>query len=643
MKKNIGSTLLFLFASVVAFAQPDADLKKYQEKYPGIQMVVLQDIEELHIENQKGELIIYETYYTKRQYLTKDAGLFRERQLSFSTFSNYENIEASTFVPNGTKYKKIKTKEFTESDDLESSVFHDDSKIITFSYQGLQIGAQSELSYRRNITDPHFLGRGFLQGSFPVEHQVYRVIVDQGIEMGFTQYQIDRDFVSYQKREDKGKIIYEWIVKDAPIIKGEKWAPNVTYFTPQVLPRIKTYQSNGETKNVFRDVGDLFHWYETLVDTLNADKKNPMIQSIVDSIIQGSTSDLDRVKRVFEWTQENIKYVAYEEGLGGFIPRSAASVCTNRFGDCKDMSSTITQLLDYAGIESHLTWIGTNAIPFTYDEVPTPSVDNHMIATYIDKDNKHYFMDATGRYMPFGLPSSFIQGKQALIRIEPGKYELYTVPVTTPKTNLLSDSIFATIKDGVFTGNAKSAFGGYYKQNLEYKLEDLTEDEKSKFLKSYLVKGNNKFLPDNFVEKYPYPAKRPMEVTYDFTIGDYAMTNDNEVYINLNLTNYFSGDKLKKDRETPFQFKYIAQFNSVVEFTIPEGFVLDYVPEATDIDNELMSFHSNYKIEGNKIIYSMTSNKKKLNYPVTDVPLWNKSINIINKSQKNVVILKKTN
>jgi hypothetical protein len=643
MKQKIGSTLLFLFVSVVAWAQPDTDLKKYQDKYPGIQMVVLQDIEELHIENQKGKLIIYETYYTKRQYLTKDAGLFRERQLSFSSFSNYENIEASTFVPNGTKYKKIKTKEFSESDDLESSVFHDDSKIITFSYQGLQIGAQSELSYKRNITDPHFLGRGFLQGSFPVEHQIYRVIVDQGIEMGFTQYQIDRDFVSYQKREEKGKIIYEWIVKDAPVIKSEKWAPSVTYFTPQVLPRVKSYPSNGETKNVFRDVGDLFSWYETLVDTLNADKKNPMIQSIVDSIIEGSTNDLDRVKRVFEWTQENIKYVAYEEGLGGFIPRSAASVCTNRFGDCKDMSSTITQLLDYAGIESHLTWIGTNTIPFTYDEVPTPSVDNHMIAAYIDKDNNHYFMDATGRYMPFGLPSSFIQGKQALIRLEKGKYELYTIPVVSPETNLLSDSIFATIKDGVFTGNAVSSFGGYYKQSLEYKLEDLTEDEKSKFLKSYLVKGNNKFLPENFVEKYPYPNNRPLEVNYNFTIGDYAMINDNEVYINLNLTNYFSGDKLKKDRETPFQFKYIAQFNSVVEFTIPNEYVLDYVPESIDIENELMSFHSNYKVNGNKIIYSMTSYKKKLNYSVSDVPLWNKSINIINKSQKNVVILKKTN
>ena len=642
MKKTLLATLLLSLA-ITVFAQPDVELKKYQDKYPGIQMVILDDVEELHIELSKGELVIYEMYHTKRMYLTKDAGLFRERELSFSSFSRFEDIVATTSVPSGSKYKKIKTKEFTESDDMESSVFHDDAKIISFSFQGLQIGAQTELSYKRITNDPHFLGRALLQSSFPVEHQVYRVIVDAGVEMKFTEYQMERDFINFTKTEDKGKTIYEWVVTEAPLIKSEKWSPSIMYYTPQVLPRVATYTKDGEQIPVLRDVDDLFAWYESFVDTLNADKNDPMIQSIVDSIIDGSTDELDRVKRIFEWTQENIKYVAYEDGFGGFIPRSAAYVCTNRYGDCKDMSSTITQLMDYAGIPSHLTWIGTNDIPFTYNELPTPSVDNHMIATYISEDNTHYFMDATGRYMPFGMPSSFIQEQQALIRLKKGKYELFTVPMVAPKENLLFDSVTATIVDGVFTGSSVSSFGGYYKQSFEYKLEDLTDDEKSKFYKGYLAKGNNKFLPENFKEKYPYPDTRPFEVSYDFTIGDYAMINNDEMYINLNLNNYFSGDKLKKDRETPFQFKFVALYNNVTVFTIPDGYVLDYVPKLIDIENDLMVYHSNYKVEGNVITYTTSSYRTQLNYKETEVTLWNKTINIINKSQKNVVILKKTN
>jgi hypothetical protein len=591
----------------------------------------------------KGKLQVYETYYSKRQYLTKDAPMFREKQLAFSSFSYYEDIVATALIPTGSKYKKVKTKDFTISDDMESSVFHDDSKIISFSFKGLQAGAQTELSYKRVVKDPHFLGRAVLQDGFPVENQIYRVIVDAGVKVLFTEYHIEQDYISFQKREEKGQTIYEWTVIDAPVIKSEKWSPPITYYTPQVLPRIASYQKDGKEEYILRDVNDLFNWYEDFLDSVNTDVDNPLIHNIVDSIVVDSPTDLEKVKRIFEWTQENIKYVAYEAGLGGFIPRSATTVCTNRYGDCKDMSSTITQLLTYAGIKSHITWIGTSDIPFNYEELPTPSVDNHMIATYIDTDGKHYFMDATGRYMQFGMPSSDIQEQEALIRLEPGKFELYTVPKVAPEVNIIFDSIHATIEDGNFIGEATSTFGGYYKQNIQYKIEDLTTDEKSKFYKAYLKKGNNKFLPENFVEKYPYPSPKPLEVTYNFTIGDYVMSNEDELYVNLNLTDYFSGDKLKSDRTTPFQFKFIALYSNVIEFNVPEGYEIDYVPKPISITNDLMAYESTYKIEGNKILYISKSHKKKLNYVVADIPLWNKSINQINKSQKNVVILKKSN
>lgn len=642
---KLSKSAVFLGVILISFplwAQPDVELKKYQEKYPGQHVVILDKVEELHIERKNGDLVIYETFYSKRMFLTSQAGQFREDQLSYSNFTSIDNIEAVTSIPNGKKYKSVKTKEFIEQDDLESDVFYDDTKIIGFEYEGLQEGGLTELRYTRNIKDPHFLGRVLMQWAYPIEKQTYRIIVDKGVDLGYTEYQFDQDFISFSKTDDKGVTTYEWVATNAPIFKSDKWSPSITYYTPQVIPRIKSYQGETETVNVLRNEADLFHWYESMTDTLNSDKNDPNLQAIVDSITNGITNEKEKVKRIFEWTQDNIKYVAYEDGLGGFIPRSAASVCTNRFGDCKDMSSTITQLLDYAGIPSHLTWIGTHSIPFKYKEVPTPAVDNHMIATYIDKDNKHYFMDATGRYMPFGLPSGFIQGKEALIQLKKGEFEIYTVPVVDEKVNIILDSVNATITDGVFTGTAVNKLGGYSKQSLEYRIEDLTDEKKAKFFKSYFTKGNNKFLPENFKESHAYPDPAPYEVAYNFTIGDYIMTLDNEVYVNLNLMDFFSGDKLKEDRETPFQFKHKSLFKNVVHFTVPEGYTVDFLPKPLSVDNELMYYHSSYEVNGNVVTYTMYSSKKRLNYNVSDIPLWNKSVSQINKSQKNVIILKKS-
>ena len=49
-----------------------------------------------------------------------------------------------------------------------------------------------------------------------------------------------------------------------------------------------------------------------------------------------------------------------------------------------------------------------------------------MIATYISGD-KIIYLDATDENVPFGLPSNFIQGKEALIA-QNKSYKLATVP-----------------------------------------------------------------------------------------------------------------------------------------------------------------------------------------------------------------------
>ena len=96
-------------------------------------------------------------------------------------------------------------------------------------------------------------------------------------------------------------------------------------------------------------------------------------------------------------------------------------------------------MLKIAGIKGYLTWIGTRDIPYNYTELPTPFTDNHMILTY-KNGGKVYFLDATGQYLPLELPSSFIQGKEALVGIDSTEYEILKVPVIDADVNSHIDS-----------------------------------------------------------------------------------------------------------------------------------------------------------------------------------------------------------
>jgi len=641
--KNTTFLLLLFGLSIAVFSQPSSELQTFQKKYPGVPAVIINENVEYHFEIIKDSLYIYEKDYTETFYLQDVAGYWKDYQIGYSGFSEIKDIEAKTLVPGKKGYKPIKVKLFKQKDELSNAIFYDDIKYITFTYEELQKGSKSELSYIRTHKDPHIIGREFLQSSIPIEHKTISIIADDRIDIGIGKFNLDKIDFEFTTKKEKGKTIYTWEVNQIEGIKDESGAPSIAWYGPHIIPYVKSYSINGELHPVLRDPNDLFSWYNSFVAKLNKEEKDPQMQILVDSITNGAETDLEKVKRIFYWTQDNIKYIAIEYGMGGFVPRDANFVCTNRYGDCKDMASTITNLLDYAGINAHLTWIGTNDIPYTYEELPTPNVDNHMIATYIDADSNYYFLDATGRYSIFGLPSSFILGKEALIKKNATDYEIVTVPIIEPKQNRIREKIKLSIDNKSLKGNALASINGYNKTRFQYNIEDKTNEDKLKFYNISFTKGHNKFILTDFTEKNLYPSEKPLEISYNFYVDDYIMTNKNEMYINMNLDDLISDQKIKKDRENPIQYKYPQELENTIELEIPEGWSVDYLPENLSIESPFITYESNYKIKQGKIILYQKTELHQLNMSKAHFSEWNTNVSKIVKHQNEIVILKQNN
>ena len=104
-----------------------------------------------------------------------------------------------------------------------------------------------------------------------------------------------------------------------------------------------------------------------MVENVNVEPANKELVSLVAKITADKKTDLEKVKAIYYWTQKNIKYIAFEYALGGFIPRESNEVFRKKYGDCKDNSSMLYRMLEIAGVKGHLTWIGTRSIPYTYE------------------------------------------------------------------------------------------------------------------------------------------------------------------------------------------------------------------------------------------------------------------------------------
>lgn len=637
--KNLCFLYTLIYTSV-AISQPEIELEKFQKKYPGEKSVILSRKEFIDISKQGDSLQIIQTVYEERLILTDNAGIYASESIYFNSFVDVFDISAKSVVPVSGKYKDVKVKDFIIKDELETSVFSDDVKSINFYFPSLVKGSKTILEYKKNIKQPRFIPYTIFADFTPLDVVELKITCDKDIQIQEKYFNISKDSLNYSISEKKGKITYTWTRKNIKSVKNEELSPNYRYFLPHMHVYIKNYISkSGKNKSVINDVADLHKWYNSLVSNIEKEE-NEELNKIVDSITKEEENDYEKMRKIYYWVQDNIKYIAIEEGYGGFVPRSSAQVCEKRYGDCKDMANLIVQMAKRANVKAYHTWIGTREIPYTYTELPTPSTDNHMIASF-EYEGEFYFLDATSNTLPIGLPSSFIQGKEALVNISDNSYKLVTVPVVDASVNRISDKVELTLNETKILGKGESKYEGYYKTYLTSRLDGLNEKDKIKSLRGFFNKGSNKFILDSISEVNLKDRDKALIINYKFNIEDYVKRNDDEIYINLNLDNLYSNDKIKSDRQNVYENIFNVSFSNSVKLNIPDGFKVSFVPQNTSYTSPDFEFKITYIQTENSITLEQKIKVNVLLLEKKDFDSWNKMIDKLNKAYREVVILKK--
>jgi hypothetical protein len=394
---------------------------------------------------------------------------------------------------------------------------------------------------------------------------------------------------------------------------------------------------DGEQRHLISTPEVLHSWYRTFVKDLQ--NHDPKIKSLVDTIVDQNDSDLEKVKNIYSWVQANIKYIAFEDGMRGLIPHPGEYVIDKRYGDCKDMASVIVSMLREAGIEAHYTWVGTRDIPFQYSTVASPITDNHMIASVI-LDGNTYFLDATGRYLPLGLPSSMIQGKECLISLNDTEFILEKVPIIPKEENVMSDSITITLDNGVVLGHGTVDLTGYAKFFNTYKLIKANQKSVDDYLKKLLTKGSNKFYLEDYDISKLADLYTPINIDYEFTIPNYYREIGDNIYISLVLDRTMT-DALLENRSVPIEndYKYINR--SITTLKIPEGYALKDLPQNIAGDNDNFGFKIQYDHNGEEVVVTREFYVDYLVMEPDEFESWNRIIADYAKACRKAMILSK--
>jgi hypothetical protein len=294
-------------------------------------------------------------------------------------------------------------------------------------------------------------------------------------------------------------------------------------------------------------------------------------------------------------------------------------------------------MLKEAGFDARLTWIGTKHIAYDYT-TPSLSVDNHMICTLF-KDGKKYFLDGTEKYNSFGEYAERIQGKEVMIE-DGDKYIIEKVPMANAAANKELYANTFKIDNESLVGKVSGTIKGESRASFLYGYNNIKNDKKENALQYFLSKGDKNLAVTNIVTSDLSNRDKTLTVEYNATLKNKVSSFDNEMYVDLNYLEEFSGLDFK-ERKTDYEFSYKKDYESVTTLEIPAGYSVTRLPNAYNIANDIYSMDVSYEQKGNNILYTKHFTVKTGTIKKADFKTWNASITSLKSLYNDQITLTK--
>ncbi len=620
-----------------ANAQVSADytsaVPSFKTKYPKTEIVAIEYREEFRftiLPSKTGESKVgvnsslSQTLVPLKDFINSTDAIFYDDQ------SVIENVKA---LSGKTKALKVGLQCMDYQSD---GIFHSDAKVCVAAIPLESKGVPVTFSYDRKYKDVKYLTSVYFHERVPVEEKTVVFYVPDWLEAEIREFNFQGYDVKKETEKENGLTKFTYRLKNIPAFEKEYRSPNWAKSYPHIILVSKSFTEAGKKNVLFESVKDLYAWYHSLTKEIG---NNPdELKNLVTQLTANKKTDLEKVESIFYWVQDNIRYIAFENGIMGFRPDAAQNVLKNKFGDCKGKANLLSQLLKLAGFDARLTWIGTADLPYDYT-LPSLVVDNHMICT-VTINGKRYFLDGTEENMPLNDYAHRIQGKQVLIE-DGDKYIIDKIPDFPADRNKVETLVKLKVDGESLSGTYNTTSNGESKLSLMNVYKSIRNDNKKDALQNYLKSGNPNVTISNIKEPAWEDRQKPLQIAFDIKANHQITKAGNELYVNLDWEKELGGFEFDSTRKNDYELSHKIFLTTQIEFAIPEGYKSDYLPDPVSLKNAEYSFEGSYAMKGNTILYTK---KIAVHTPILkkkDFAAWNLFIKDINKFYNDQVVLVK--
>jgi transglutaminase-like putative cysteine protease len=557
--------------------------------------------------------------------------------VGYDRLHKVNSIEGTLYDASGNQLKKVKGKEIEDLSATRESLYDDNRvKVHDFRYRGFPYTVEYEVEVEFNHTFYFPDWEPQSDEHLAVEKSSYTFAMPANYNLRYKAFHYTKQPVVTTEKDKK---IMKWEVSNLPAITKPYASPSWNELSPTVLFAPSEFQMEGYK-------GDASSWlsFGNFVSSLfqGRDKLPDAVVQKITSLTAGITNPKEKVAKLYEYLQQNTRYISIQLGIGGFQPFEASYVAQKGYGDCKALSNYMYSLLKAAGIKSYPALIhagsGVDAKNLIED---LPSTQFNHVVLFVPFEKDTMWLECTSQDESPGYAGSFTGNRKALALTEEGG-KLVSTPRYTTATNLQTRSVQGKIdEEGNLEVTVATKYAAMQQDYYSGMISALSKEKVKKLLNERLD------LSTYEITDFAYRSKKDRlpEVSENLKIAvaNYATVSGRRLFIVPNVMNRSTTHNINIAEERTCDYVFDMPYTDIdsVEIEIPSGYQIEAMMPETTLKTSYGTYVSNVKLEGSKIIYYRKMERFAGRYPAKEGEQIAKFYNDIYKADRSKMVLVK--
>ncbi len=528
----------------------------------------------------------------------------------YDKHNKISEFEGHLYDENGKEVKRLKKADVQDVSAVSSgSLFDDDrAKVGEFKYANYPFTVEfnCQLTTTNLLNYPEWFPH---QGSHSLETARLTVQMPTGLRLRYREF---NGVAPARVDSSAAGTNYTWQVGSLPAREAESLTPARVSQGPGVLSAPSQFVVEGYRGDLtsWRDLGLFFY-------ALNKDRDalpEPLRQR-VQRLTAGLSDPAAKVRKVYEFLQQNTRYISIQLGLGGWQTFPASTVAETGYGDCKALSNYTQALLKSVGISSYCALIRAGeSEPNVLTDFPANQFNHVVLCVPLTKDT--LWLECTSQDNPAGYAGGFTGNRHALL-VTPDGGQL----VCTPRYAAVENGQFRRIAvlltpDGDATAEVRTRYTGLQHDDRRAVRSQLNPDDQREWLYKQIRVPSFDLTAFAFV---PDPQGGPaLTEILALTVRKCAARSGARLFLAPNLLTTWTTLPPTAPRQTDFVTPMSFVDADTVSYRLPTGMAVEFQPEPVLLQSKFGRYEATIRVADGTLTYIRRMEMQRATHPPAD-------------------------